>query len=119
MLSRRPRRAALAASALLVLSTASRAGAQAPAQTPASGQTVVVMERVTFSQAVERALQNNLTVAQVATGVLRAEGLLQQARSAVLPTVNANLNVAILNAQREIDGNVTQPRTQGTFTASA
>jgi outer membrane protein TolC len=95
----------------LVLAVVVTGSAQTPPAQPP-------MERVTFSQAVERALQNNLTIAQVATGVLRAEGLLQQARAATLPNVNANLNTAILNSERGFEGVVTQPRTQTSISAA-
>jgi outer membrane protein TolC len=68
---------------------------------------------------VERAIQNNPTVAQAAQGILRAEALLLQARAATLPQVNANF-VALLNStERRFDDVVTSPRMQGTFSASA
>src|SRR5688500_11976633 len=58
---------------------------------PAYAQTPPVMEAVTLEQAIERAIKNNPTVAQAAEGILRAEGLLQQARAAAMPFITANL----------------------------
>ncbi len=85
---------------------------------PSIAQTPPV-ETVTLEQAVERAIANNPTVAQAAQGIMRAEALLQQARAATLPQVNANF-VALLNStERRFDDVVTSPRMQGTFSASA
>ena len=58
------------------------------------------MEVVTLEQAVERAIKNNPTVAQASQGILRAEGLLQQARSATLPFVTANVSSPNVTARR-------------------
>ena len=75
------------------------------AQTPA-------LERVTFDEAVRRAIANNPTVAEAAQAILRAEGLLQQARTIFYPTVGASITTTILDAERGFDEFVTQPRTQ-------
>ena len=77
------------------------------------------MESVTLDQAVERALKNNPTVAQAAQGILRAEALLQQARAATMPNVNANFTGILNSSERRFDDVVTSPRMQGTFSASA
>jgi outer membrane protein len=77
------------------------------------------MESVTLDQAVERALKNNPTVAQAAQGILRAEALLQQARAATMPNVNANFTGILNSTERRFDDVVTSPRMQGTFSASA
>ena len=80
-----------------------------------NAQTPPPMEVVTLEQAVERAIKNNPTVAQPAEGILRAEGLLQQARSAAMPFVTANI-VGIQNStERRFDDVITSPRTQGTL----
>ena len=47
------------------------------------------LERVTFDEAVKRAIANHPTVRQAAAGVLRAEALLQQTRSRSLPSIDA------------------------------
>ena len=77
-----------------------------------------VMERVTFDEAVRRALERNPTIAEAATAVLRAEGLLQQARAATLPNVSATVNNVLLNSARGFAGTVTQPRNQAFLSAS-
>ena len=89
------------------------AAAQAFAQTAATG----AMERVTFDQAVQRTLDRNPTVAQAATNIVRAEGLLQQARSATLPTASASAANVLLDSARGFNGGITQPRDQVTFGA--
>ena len=75
------------------------------------------MESVTLEQAVERAIKNNPTIAQAAEGILRAEGLLQQTRSAAMPFVNATLTGLVNSTERRFDDVVTSPREQGTLSA--
>ena len=70
---------------------------------------------MTLQEAVTRALANNPTIAQAAEAVLRAEGLLQQARAATLPTVNAFVTNATLDTGRSFNGVVVQPRNQSTI----
>ena len=81
------------------------------AQTPA-------MERVTLDEAVRRALAGNPSIAQAAEAVLRAEGLLQQARAATMPAASAFFNNATLDSSRTFNGVVTQPRNQSTISAT-
>ena len=83
---------------------------------PAFAQTPP-METVTLEQAVERALENNPTVAQAAQGILRAEGLLQQARSLTMPFATMNLTGLQNSTERRFEDVITSPRTQGTFSA--
>jgi outer membrane protein TolC len=87
------------------------------AQTPSVPPTVPAMESVTLQDAVTRALANNPTVAQAAEAVLRAEGLLQQARAATMPGVNAFFTNATLNSGRSFNGVVVQPRNQSMISA--
>lgn len=94
--------------ALLVLA-ATPVSAQAPAPPPT--------ETVTLEQAVERALKNNPTIAQAAQRILRAEGLLQQARSGAMPFMNARVTGVQNSTERRFDDVVTSPRTQGTLSA--
>jgi len=77
------------------------------------------MERVTFDEAVARALARNPTVAQAATGIVRAEGFLQQARAATRPTLGVGLSTAVLDSGRGFDDLVVQPRTQTLLSAEA
>jgi outer membrane protein len=83
------------------------------AQTPAPP-----MERVTFEEAIQRAIQNNPTIAQASQGILRAEGLLQQARAATLPNVNAVFSTSVIDHARGFVGTITQPQTQTTLSAN-
>jgi len=99
------RRVITAGPALLLL--ASTALAQAPPP----------METVTLEQAVERAIKNNPTVAQASQDILRAEGLLQQARAATRPYLTAGLSTLVNSTERRFDDVVTSPRTQATLTA--
>jgi outer membrane protein TolC len=87
--------------------------------TTLSAQTTPPLESVTLEQAVERALKNNPTVAQAAQGILRAETILQQARAAVMPNVNASFTGLLNSTERRFDDVITSPRMQGTFSASA
>ena len=100
--------------ATLLLSSV--AFAQQP-QAPVTAPTVPAMESITLDEAVRRALANNPTIAQAAEAVLRAEGLLQQARAATLPNVNAFYTNATLDSGRTFNGVVVQPRNQSTISA--
>lgn len=82
-----------------------------------SAQTPPPMEVVTLEQAVERAIRSNPTVAQASQGILRAEGLLQQARAATMPFVTANLSSLVNSTERRFDDVITSPRTQATVSA--
>jgi outer membrane protein len=84
---------------------------------PAFAQTRAPMESVTLEQAVERALKNNPTVAQASQGILRAEGLLQQARAATMPYVTASLSSLVNSTERRFNDVITSPQTQATMSA--
>jgi outer membrane protein TolC len=75
------------------------------------------MPTVTFDEAIARALQNNPTIAQASQGILRAEGLLRQARATALPNVNATVSNAVVDTERAFGGATIQPRSQTTFSA--
>ena len=79
----------------------------------ASAQTPIV-ERVTFQQAVDRAIANNPSVAVAAAGILRAEGLLAQARSAMMLQITGNVTSTTLNRGVEFDGSTVVPQNQVT-----
>ncbi len=76
------------------------------------------LEVVTFDDAVQRAIQANLTVERAATAVLGAEALLAQARATVRPTAGGSAVVTVLDGERGFSGNVVQPRTQLTLGGS-
>jgi outer membrane protein TolC len=98
--------AACASTALLFL-TAAAFAQQAPP-----------MERVTFDDAIARALQNNPSIAQAAQGIVRAEGLLQQARAQTRPNVSVLFSNAVLDTGRDFGDVVIQPRSQSTLSAT-
>jgi outer membrane protein TolC len=74
--------------------------------------------RVSFTEAIQRAQERNPTVAAAAAGILRAEGLLRQARAATLPQVFGNVTSTTLNRGVEFDGATVTPRSQLTATLS-
>lgn len=78
----------------------------------AQGQVLPSPERVTFDEAVRRALDKNPGIAEAAQAILRAETLLQQAQIVYRPTLGANVTTTLLDAERGFDEFVTQPRTQ-------
>jgi outer membrane protein len=79
---------------------------------------VAVPERITFDDAVRRALEKNPGVAEAAQAILRAEALLQQANVVRRPVVSATATTTLLDAERGFDEFVTQPRTQTLLGAS-
>jgi outer membrane protein TolC len=81
-------------------------GAVAVAQAP------VPAERVTFDEAIQRAIRNNPSAAIAAAGILRAEALLLEARSSTRLQVNGNLTTTTLNRGVEFDGQTVTPQSQ-------
>ena len=78
----------------------------------AHAQPPVVVERVTFQQAIDRALANNPSAAIAAAGILRAEGLLSQARAATRLQVTGNVTTTTLNKGVEFQDATVVPRSQ-------
>ncbi|HVQ28318.1 MAG TPA: TolC family protein [Vicinamibacteria bacterium] len=78
----------------------------------------VVVSRLTFDEAVKRAIGHNPTIGQASQAILRAQALLEQAKSVFRPSLYGGAGTTILDAARGFDGNITQPRTQSTFAAS-
>ena len=85
---------------------------QTPPPTPAP------IERISFDEAVRRALERNPSIADATTNILRAEALLQQARAAVLPAIGATFTNVLINSQRGFESIVAQPMNQSFFGAS-
>lgn len=67
-------------------------------------------ERLTFTQAVDRAVARNPNILIAAAAVLRADALLAQARSATLPQINGNVTTTTLNTGVQFDDVTVQPR---------
>ncbi|MFN8095342.1 MAG: TolC family protein [Vicinamibacteria bacterium] len=112
-------REALRGARLLSLAAAVALGgaAAAFAQTAAPADPAAP-RRVTFAEAVAGALERDPGVREAAQAVLRAEALLTQARSALLPSLYAGAGTTVLDAARGFDGQVTQPRTQTALSAT-
>jgi len=89
----------------LALAPAVRSAAQSPA-----------MERLTFDEAVQRAIASHPSAAVAAAGILRAEAFVRQARAATLLNVSGGLNSTTLNTGVEFDGTTVVPRSQLTGT---
>jgi outer membrane protein TolC len=117
------RRAVLAVALTMALAGAASAHQQAlpappapqaptaPAQPP-----VVPPERVTFDDAVHRALDRNPSVVSAAADILRAEGLLKQARAVILPGVEVTGTNTTLDDSRGLAGQTFTP--QNTFSTA-
>jgi outer membrane protein TolC len=75
--------------------------------------------RLTFEEAVSRALARNPTVGEASQAILRAQALLDQARAVYRPLVTGAAGTTVLDAARGFDGNITQPRTQTSFSGIA
>jgi HAE1 family hydrophobic/amphiphilic exporter-1 len=100
---------------VIILAIATPAFAQVPATAEAAAlrtQEQEPVERVTFDQAIARALEKNPTVAIASTSILRSEALLQQARSAIRPRVTGNVTNTTLDTGREFNGLTVQPQNQ-------
>ncbi len=96
---------------VVALATAAVAPAKQPA--PSAGQVPVPTARVTFKDAVDQAIRRNPTVQQASAEIMRAEGLLQQARSSILPGVTGSV-VTVTQSQGTavINGEAVTPRNQ-------
>jgi outer membrane protein len=84
--------------------------------TMAAAQTPEPIDRVTFDEAIRRAVEKNPSAAIAAAGILRAEGLLLDARSASRLQINAALTTTTLNTGVEFDGTTVSPRNSLTAT---
>src|SRR5262245_58134087 len=89
----RLRRAVLGAAASVAIA-AGAARAQGPAP----------MERLSFQDAVRRAVENNASAAIAAAAILRAEGLLSEAQSATRLQVNGTVATTTLNTGVSFEG---------------
>jgi outer membrane protein TolC len=55
------------------------------------------LERLTFAQAIDRAVRNNPTIAQAAAGIMRADAILRQVRSSSLPALGLAMTTTVTN----------------------
>jgi outer membrane protein TolC len=70
------------------------------------------VERLAFREAIDRAIANNPSTAIAAAGILRAEGLLSQARSATLLQITGNVTTTTLNRGVSFEDTTVTPRNQ-------
>ena len=75
------------------------------------------LERVTFEDAVRRAIANHPTVRQAAAGVLRAQAVLQQVRSRSRPSADAAFTLNVIEPVTAFSGQRIVPRNQTVTTA--
>jgi len=86
--------------------------ALSPSSATLAAQTPATAERVTFDEAIRRAVEKNPSSAIAAAGILRAEALLSDARSASRVQVNGNVTTTTLNSGVEFQGSTVTPRNQ-------
>ena len=79
------------------------------AGTYASAQTI---ERLTFQQAIDRAVASNPTIEQAATGIMRAQAILQQLTAVTRPSINATFTTNTIEPVTRFSGAAIVPRTQ-------
>jgi outer membrane protein TolC len=89
------------------------------APSSALAQTPQPTLRVTFAEAIQRAQDRNPTVAVAAAGILRAEGLVSQARAATLLQANGTVVTTTLNRGVEFQDTVVTPRNQVNLSLTA
>src|SRR5205823_11295994 len=75
-----------------------------------SAQPPAPAERITFQEAITRAVDRNPSSAVAAAGIIRAEGLLVEARSAIRPQVNGFITTTTLNSGIEFAGQTVSPQ---------
>jgi outer membrane protein TolC len=75
--------------------------------------------QVTFKEAIDRAVEKNPSVAAAASGILRAEGLIRQARAGTLFQLTGNVTTTTLNRGVEFQGSTVTPRNQLTASLNA
>lgn len=70
------------------------------------------IERVSFDEAVRRAIASHPTVQRAAADILRAEAVLLQARARSLPGVDFELTTNVIDPVTRFSGSAINPRTQ-------
>jgi len=97
---------------LLALSILAAAGIPAAAQAPGSAPSPspgAPGERITFKEAMDRALGRNPTIQEAVAEVLRAEALVLQARSRTLPNLAVNSQYTRLDSARSFGSQIFTP----------
>src|SRR5690242_2046798 len=65
--------------------------------------------RLSFDEAVSRALKNNPTTAQAQSQIRQAQAVVTEVRAAMLPTLSGNATGTLLDGDRGAAGAVIQP----------
>ena len=106
--------------AVVALAAAASAGAQPPdvQGQPASPATSAAIERVTFQEAVKRALERHPTVGEAMQAIRRSRALLDQSRAVFRPLVTGLVGETILDAARGFGDSIVQPQKQASFNAT-
>jgi outer membrane protein TolC len=73
---------------------------------------------LTFEQAIDRALQENPTVAEAAEAITRATTLIDQARALTRPRIEARIVNTTLDTEQGFEGGVVVPQNQFNFTGT-
>jgi outer membrane protein TolC len=76
----------------------------------AYAQPATPARRVTFDEAIAQAAERNPSVRAAASAILRAEGLIRQARAATLLQITGNVTTTTLNTGVEFQGTTVTPR---------
>jgi outer membrane protein len=107
---------------LVILGLAAEAAPQAPPPPPpvavVTEPHVPVVERLTFDEAVARAMARSPSIGEAAQAILQAESLLARARTVFYPLIYGNIGTAVLDAARGFDDSIVTPRTQTAFSAT-
>lgn len=106
------RRWATLGSLLALLALSGPLWAQDPNAAAGSAEPV---ERLTFGEAIERAMAENPSVGQAAQAILRAEALLDDASAVFLPVAYGTVGTTVLDDARGFGDSVVTPQTQTAF----
>ncbi|MBI3050692.1 MAG: TolC family protein [Acidobacteria bacterium] len=81
------------------------------------GPAAQTMERVTFEEAMRRAIANHPNVQRAAADIIRADAVLQQIRGRALPSIDGSLTTNVIDPVTRFGGSAIFPRTQTVTTA--
>jgi outer membrane protein TolC len=111
------RRFAAAWLAPLLLAAAGRVFSQ-DAGAPGPAPAAEVVEKLSFEEAVSRAVTRNPSVGEASQAILQAQALLDRTRTVFYPLVYGDVGTAILDDARGFNGSIVTPQTQTRFSAT-
>jgi cobalt-zinc-cadmium efflux system outer membrane protein len=112
-------RAALVSAALCAVLALGAPAAAAEQAAPGPTAAQAPFERVSFRQAVARALERHPSVGEAEQAIRRSQALLDEAKAVFRPTLYGNAGATMLDDARGFGGFTTQPRTQTVWSATA